>query len=71
MFNGAGDLTAALFFAHYLQAMHAGEALARVASVVFGVLDTTARMRAEELQIVAAQDEIVAPRVIFQAERLP
>jgi pyridoxine kinase len=60
-FNGAGDLTAALFFAHCLQTKTAREAISRVGSAVFGVLNRTAQMSAEELQIVAAQDDIVAP----------
>jgi pyridoxine kinase len=71
VFNGAGDLTAALFFAHYLQGKHVADTLSQAASAVFGLLNRTAQMQAEELQIVAAQEEIVAPRVIFQAERLP
>jgi pyridoxal/pyridoxine/pyridoxamine kinase len=37
---------------------------------VFGVLNRTAQMSAEELQIVAAQDDIVAPARLFEAERL-
>lgn len=69
-FNGAGDLTAALFLAHYLETRDAGEALSCAGSAVFGVLETTARMNAAELQVVAAQEEIVTPSRLFEAEQL-
>jgi pyridoxine kinase len=70
IFNGAGDLTSALFFAHYLQTRHAGEALSRAGSSVFGVLEKTSQRSAEALQIVAAQDEIAVPSRLFESERL-
>jgi pyridoxine kinase len=70
VFHGAGDLIAALFFAHYLKTNSAGEALARAGSAVFGVLEKTAEVGAAELQIVAAQDQIVAPSRPFEAEEL-
>src|SRR5262249_22155161 len=41
--NGAGDAIAALFFAHYLRGRDIGEALARAASGLFGVLAKTAQ----------------------------
>ena len=59
--NGAGDAIAALFFAHYLRSGNIGEALSRAASVIFGVLAKTAETGAREIQLVAAQDEIVKP----------
>jgi pyridoxine kinase len=68
--NGAGDAIAALFFAHYLQLNCAAEALARAASAIFGVLIKTAAAGARELELVAAQDEIVRPTRLFKAERL-
>src|SRR4029079_18055216 len=40
--NGAGDAIAALFFAHYLRAGSATDALSRAASSIFGVLKRTA-----------------------------
>ncbi len=70
IFNGAGDLIAALFFAHYLQTKSAREALSRAGPAVFGVVNKTAQMDAQELQIVAAQNEIVAPSWVFEAEQL-
>jgi pyridoxine kinase len=70
VFNGAGDLIAALFFAHYLKTSSAGQALARAGSTVFGVLQDTSKMGAAELQAVAAQDQIVRPSRLFEAEQL-
>jgi pyridoxine kinase len=67
--NGAGDAIAALFFAHYLRSRRIDEALARAASAIFGVLARTADADAREIQLVAAQDEIVKPSRMFEAER--
>ena len=68
--NGAGDAIAALFFAHYLRAGKIDFALARAASAIFGVLAKTAEAGARELQLVAAQGEIVEPTRVFEAEEL-
>jgi len=68
--NGAGDAIAALFFAHYLRSVNAGEALTRAASSVFGILAETAVAGAREIQLVAAQDEITSPSRLFEAESL-
>jgi pyridoxine kinase len=68
--NGAGDVIAALFFAHYLQEPNLAEALSSAVSAVFGVLVKTAESGAREIQLVAAQDEIVKPSRVFTAEAL-
>ena len=68
--NGAGDAIAALFFAHYLRNGKIGEALSQSASSIFGVLAKTAATRAREIQLVSAQDEIVKPTHVFEAEML-
>ena len=68
--NGAGDCIAALFFAHYLRTGNIGEALSSAGSAVFGVLNRTAEVGAPEIQLVAAQDEIVNPSKVFEAEAL-
>ncbi len=70
MANGAGDAIAALFFAHYLRLGKIDEALSRSASAIFGVLTKTAELGAHEIQIVAAQQEIVEPSRVFKAEEL-
>ena len=68
--NGAGDAIAALFFAHYLRLGKIDDALSRSASAIFGVLTKTAELGAHEIQIVAAQQEIVEPSWVFKAEEL-
>ena len=64
--NGAGDAIAALFFAHWLRTGSAAEALSRAASSVFGILQRTGPVR--EMLLIEAQDEIVAPRTVFEPE---
>jgi len=70
IFQGAGDLTAAVFLARLLQSGDPAEAAAWTASVVFGVLDATRRSGRRELQLVSAQDELVRPTRRFEALRL-
>jgi len=64
--NGAGDATAALFLAHWLETRSAATALARAAASVFGLLARTAEARSREILLVAAQDEYVAPSHTFE-----
>ncbi len=68
--NGAGDAIAALFFAHYLRGGDIEQALARAASSIFGVLTKTVEVGAQEIQLIAAQDEIVSPSLMFEAEEI-
>ncbi len=67
--NGTGDAVAALFTAHWISGDEIPEALSKAASSIFAVLEATQAMGERELQLVAAQDRLVAPRV-FRAERL-
>ena len=64
------DAIAALFFAHYLRDGNVGEALSLSASSIFGVLARTAAENAREIQLVSAQEEIVKPTRVFEAEML-
>jgi pyridoxine kinase len=66
--NGAGDALAALFFAHYLRHGSAREALSRTVSSLFGVLRRTAEQGMREIQLVSAQEELVQPTRVFDAE---
>jgi pyridoxine kinase len=66
--NGAGDAIAALFFAHYLRSGEIDEALSRAASSIFGILSKTVEVGSREIQLIAAQDEIVSPSRLFEAE---
>ena len=68
--TGAGDAIAALFFADYLRSGKIDEALSRAGSAIFGVLTKTALAGAGEIQLVAAQNEIVQPSRMFEAEEL-
>ncbi|MGI3786783.1 MAG: hypothetical protein ACRYG2_39060, partial [Janthinobacterium lividum] len=70
IFQGAGDLTAAVFLARLLQTGDPADAAAWTASVVFGVLDATRRSGHRELELVAAQDELVRPSRRFEAAPL-
>ena len=68
--HGAGDLNAALFFAHVLRTGSAADALARAASAVHGVLSQTAAANADEMLLIEAQNELVHPNRMFRAEQL-
>ena len=68
--NGTGDAVAALFTAHWLETNDVTEALERVAASIFAVLEVTQAMGERELQLVAAQDRLVAPARRFAAEKL-
>jgi len=68
--NGAGDAIAALFFAHYLRAGKIQEALSKAASAIFGVLAKTAEAGTPEMLLVTAQQEIVEPSRLFEAEEI-
>lgn len=68
--NGAGDLIAALFFAHYLREGSAGEALSAAASSVFGVLAQMTETGQREMPLVQCQDQFVKPAEKFKAKAL-
>jgi pyridoxine kinase len=67
--NGSGDVTSALFTAHYL-ATDAPTALGRTAASVFALLEETLRSGERELRLVAAQDAFVDPPRVFDVERV-
>jgi pyridoxine kinase len=68
--NGAGDAIAALFVAHYLRTGSAGQALSNAASAVYGILAKTLEAGSREILLIAAQDELVTPTQVFEAEVL-
>jgi len=68
--NGSGDVTAALFTAHYRATGSAAEALARTASSVFGLLEQTLASGERELQLVEAQEHYANPRLEFEARQV-
>lgn len=68
--NGAGDMTAALMFAHWVMGKGLATALSLTASSVYAVLQATHTSGQREIQIVAAQDAIVAPATVFAARQI-
>ncbi len=68
--HGAGDLFAALLLGRYLDTRDAAAALAHAVAASFGVLSASVAEGADELALIAAQDEIVAPSRRFAVERL-
>ena len=68
--NGTGDTVAALFTAHWLRERRRRPALGKAASSIYAVLEATQAMGERELQLVAAQDRLVAPPRRFTPERL-
>jgi pyridoxine kinase len=68
--NGSGDVTAALFTAHYLATRDAAEALARTTSSVWDLLRTTHESGERELQLVESQEYYAAPRMQFAVRQL-
>ena len=67
--NGSGDVTSALFTAHFL-ATDAPTALGRTAASVFALLDETLRSGERELRLVAAQEAFVDPPQSFEVKRI-
>ncbi|GIF14445.1 pyridoxal kinase PdxY [Actinoplanes teichomyceticus] len=68
--NGSGDVTAALFTAHYVATRDAALSLERTASSVFDLIETTYRSGERELQLVQAQESYAAPRMQFSAKQV-
>jgi pyridoxine kinase len=65
--NGAGDMTAALFFAHWRQSESIRIALELTTAAVFAVLEATADAEAREIQLISAQELIANPVRRFSA----
>ena len=63
--NGSGDVTAALFTAHYRASGDAADALARTTSSVWDLLKATHDAGARELLLVESQDAYAHPRLQF------
>lgn len=68
--NGSGDVTAALFTAHYRRTGDAADALARTASSVFDLLTTTLESGERELQLVEAQEAYAHHRLQFAVRQV-
>jgi pyridoxine kinase len=68
--NGSGDVTAALFAAHYRETGDAAVSLERTASSVFDLIELTYKSGERELQLIQAQEFYAHPRLQFTAERV-
>ena len=68
--NGSGDVTAALFTAHYRASGDAADALAKTVSSVYDLLQTTFDSGQRELQLVEAQEFYAHPRLQFPVTRV-
>lgn len=68
--NGAGDLSAALFLCRYLESNDAALALQKTAASVFGVMKKTYEASRRELDLIAAQEELVHPSEEFSIYKL-
>lgn len=68
--NGSGDVTAALFSAHYRETGSASVALERTASSVFDLIELTYTSGERELQLIEAQEFYAHPRLQFAAKRV-
>lgn len=68
--TGAGDMTAALFLGHMLNHASAVVALEKMAATVYGVFEATFHAGSRELQLIPAQDQIVAPTHLFNAIKI-
>ena len=68
--NGSGDVTAALFTAHYVETGDAKVALERTVSSVYELLRLTLESGARELQLVPAQEFYANPPLQFEARRV-
>ncbi|GEB45630.1 pyridoxal kinase [Microbacterium sp. AG157] len=68
--NGSGDVTAALFTAHYRRSGDAADALARTASSVFDLLSNTFESGSRELRLVESQEAYANPRLQFSVRQV-
>ncbi len=68
--NGSGDVTAALFTAHYVGTGDAKTALERTVSSVFDLLQTTLDSGERELQLIESQEFYANPRMQFTARQV-
>ncbi|MCM3696661.1 pyridoxal kinase PdxY [Microbacterium oleivorans] len=68
--NGSGDVTAALFTAHFRRSGDAADALARTTSSVFDLLQQTYDAGSRELQLIEAQEAYAHPRMQFEVTQV-
>lgn len=68
--NGSGDVTSAVFTAHYRESGSAVVALEKTASSVFDLLQTTLGSGERELRLVQSQEAFAHPQMQFRARQV-
>ncbi|WP_449283898.1 pyridoxal kinase PdxY [Leucobacter sp.] len=68
--NGSGDVTAALFTAHFRSTGDAAAALARTTASVFALLERTLASGSRELRLIEAQEAYAHPDLRFDVRRV-
>ena len=68
--SGTGDAFTALFLGYWLKTGDLAAALSRAVSAMFALVQATHTAGSRALELVAAQDELLAPQREFTAERL-
>lgn len=66
--SGGGDVTAALFFVHYLKTRSAVAALEAAAASMHGLLRKTLELGGREIRLIEAQDELVEPSIRYPSQ---
>jgi pyridoxine kinase len=69
--SGTGDLCSAIFLSRYLETRDAKLALETTAASIYGILEATYKAGERELQLVAAQNELINPVNSFTAAEYP
>ena len=68
--NGTGDAFTALFLGHWLATGRLEATLENAVSAMYALVEATHRAGSRELELVAAQDQLVRPSRRFTAERV-
>jgi pyridoxine kinase len=68
--NGTGDVFTALFLGNWLAKGELAPTLESAVASMYALVEATHRAGSRELELVAAQGELVAPRCCFRAQRL-
>jgi pyridoxine kinase len=68
--NGTGDAFTALFLGNWLKTGDLALTLENAVAAMYALVEATHQARSRELELIAAQDQLVAPRRRFTAQRL-
>lgn len=68
--NGTGDAFTALFLGYWLRAGTLDAALSHAVSAMYALVEATYRAGSRELELIAAQDQLLTPAATFAAVRV-